>query len=775
MNRFEAMLAPPTLSGKEMAMHVKMQSAIPREEANILRSEMFVPKVRLYDELTTLRFRRPGPEAESFTYRAFCKALTGAGGEGIPYRFFKGEFARLLEEMGMELPEDDAESRPSRNPFRADRVKRTIRNLDDPWRVQAYAALCARVAENSEVSDPRRAAGAWDMAFELYGLFFDAAEPEQSTTYKQQREEKLQQDTIDAWLEFRQQLLDGIVSRVKGYIQDKKPQSISACLDALDQESLRHIDPGAHERALSDSFLPYVSALSSAPNLKEAGTLYDKIPAALLEQDSRQEFARAMLAAMTSEVDRLKSNGNSVAGVISWSNKLQTEQLCKSGAPLTKKAADDFYEACGAYVRDALDSGKTVQKRASYGDALCSIIPEHIVIARAGDKELHRENLLGMCTTLYIREQYNDKLANVRSESSARDLGQELYNLIKRSLIPGSRQEDTQRQLMQNLIVSVQKSKMSVPHQRSFFAVYPDDLPIVDKDLKTVGGYKRMLNGAGGGGGGGGGVTIPEGLVAMKEFSEAEDGTHEKFAALAKVIAYALDHPDEDMRGDTYLEMADICCRNAFIAALNKKDSVSSFTFRCDYKPIMELAASFLPGDYQFPAGSGRTMAMNLLEKVLELQINYDMRRKAAKLRKKKPGGGHRPPHQGDGLFKEIGKELAKKVLGPLVIFGILFLIFGRQGEYAPGAARFFIMLFRTACIFQIPIAVSAACITKNRAKKFWNFIQTLVSAAYLPVVVYSTIQMFHFHPNRIVLIILGVIYLILCVFALIATAVKSD
>ena len=32
MNRFEAMLAPPTLSNKDMAMHVKMQTAISRAD-----------------------------------------------------------------------------------------------------------------------------------------------------------------------------------------------------------------------------------------------------------------------------------------------------------------------------------------------------------------------------------------------------------------------------------------------------------------------------------------------------------------------------------------------------------------------------------------------------------------------------------------------------------------------------------------------------------------------------------------------------------------------
>ena len=80
MNRLEALLAPPTLSSKDMAMHVKMQKAVPREQANSLRAEMLVPEVRLYDELTTLRFRRPGPEEESAAYTAACAALMQVSG-----------------------------------------------------------------------------------------------------------------------------------------------------------------------------------------------------------------------------------------------------------------------------------------------------------------------------------------------------------------------------------------------------------------------------------------------------------------------------------------------------------------------------------------------------------------------------------------------------------------------------------------------------------------------------------------------------------------------
>ena len=74
MNRFEALLAPPTLSGREMAMHVRMQKEVSLSEAGTYRAQMLIPEIRLYDELTTLRFTRPGPDEENTAYRKACIA-----------------------------------------------------------------------------------------------------------------------------------------------------------------------------------------------------------------------------------------------------------------------------------------------------------------------------------------------------------------------------------------------------------------------------------------------------------------------------------------------------------------------------------------------------------------------------------------------------------------------------------------------------------------------------------------------------------------------------
>ena len=419
------MLAPPTLSNKDMAMHVKMQTAISRDEANSYRAEMLVPEVRLYDELTTLRFRRPGPDESNSAYRKFCGMFSGASGSPIPYRFFKGEFEKLMDDMN--LPENERSTWKS---VKAPAVRKAVDSLSDPWRVQAYAALCARIAEASETEDAKKAADAWDRAFKLYGRFFSMASVEQSTTYKLQTEQKFKEDTAAAWNQFRKQLVEGIVSRIKDYIRDGKPASVTACIDALSSSSVMAVDSTAVERALSDSLIPYVNALKSSNSLNDAAKLYEKIPEQLVEKDTRQECVRAMLSVMSDETDRLQKSGKSVTTLIKWIGKLKVENLYKNGTPLVKKSAGDFYEKCAIYVRDVINGDK--HSLAKYADNLVALMPDDVVIARAGDnKALHREDIIGLCTTNRIRSEYMSKLENCSSETEARNLGRTLYDEVK--------------------------------------------------------------------------------------------------------------------------------------------------------------------------------------------------------------------------------------------------------------------------------------------------------------------------------------------------------
>ncbi len=658
MNRFEAMLAPPTLSNKDMAMHVKMQTAISRDEANSYRAEMLVPEVRLYDELTTLRFRRPGPDESNSAYRKFCGMFSGASGSPIPYRFFKGEFEKLMDDMN--LPENERSTWKS---VKAPAVRKAVDSLSDPWRVQAYAALCARIAEASETEDAKKAADAWDRAFKLYGRFFSMASVEQSTTYKLQTEQKFKEDTAAAWNQFRKQLVEGIVSRIKDYIRDGKPASVTACIDALSSSSVMAVDSTAVERALSDSLIPYVNALKSSNSLNDAAKLYEKIPEQLVEKDTRQECVRAMLSVMSDETDRLQKSGKSVTTLIKWIGKLKVENLYKNGTPLVKKSAGDFYEKCAIYVRDVINGDK--HSLAKYADNLVALMPDDVVIARAGDnKALHREDIIGLCTTNRIRSEYMSKLENCSSETEARNLGRTLYDEVKGTPMVGVPQKEMRRHLFQNLIVTLQQSKMSLPLQEKFLECYPDDEPIMDEKLKTVGGYKKMI------GGGGGGFPVPPagpGLKALADFAESSDGTSARLDALRRVINYALEHPEEDV-GDNnnYYSLAEACCRNAFIGALNAKENTSDYEFNRSYKPAMELAASFLPSDYKFPAGSGKTMELGLLLLLLEIKIDGSLNKKADAARKKVGlgGGGDRPFVPPRPPRRRVPSDYYPKVIG---------------------------------------------------------------------------------------------------------------
>ena len=780
MNRLEALLAPPTLSSKDMAMHVKMQKAVPREQANSLRAEMLVPEVRLYDELTTLRFRRPGPEEESAAYTAACAALSSASGKPIPYRFFKGEFEQLLSDLG--VPQTQWGSPDA---VRQKNLKQAVMNLSDPWRVQAYAALCARIAEASETEDPDHAPEAWDLAFRLYQKFFSSAKVEDSTTYQQQTEEKFRQDTVTAWNGFRQKLVDGIAARTRQYIKDRKPESVTACAEALNMRSLRDVDADAADRVLGESLVPYVNAIGSSSSLAEAGTLYDSIPQAMLKQDSRKECLRAMIVAMKKETDRLTENDKdkSVKDIISWIGQLDTASLYASGTPLVKKAAADFYEACGAYARDVINKDR--HTRARYADSLMSLLPDDIVIANGPEGPLHREDLMGVCFKAMIRDKYLDRMENLSSEREARELGQIVYDLLKKHPMPGSRKNELLRQITQNTCALVSNvSEMSPKYKLAFFECFPDDMPIVDKDLKTIGGYKILLKGVGSFGG-----SVPDdmrGIQALAEFAQAEDGDSQKFRALQQVTAWALEHPNDDVNGTRYIELADACCQNAFIGALNQKDEVSDYTFRTQYKPVMEHAASFLPSNHEFPAGSQK-LPMNLLVTALDLNIDQSLRRNAEKARKgkvkpqksstfgkpSKPPAQVKPPkppkpyHPGVP-FGKVLKSVFRHVLPPLILALILYFVMFRNKTPATGW-RYIMMLLQISIVFQIPIGLSIGYLKNDTPhEKFWSFVLIESYLLCAAATFYQSLVFFHALPMKvwaiIIFIIFGIIWLLLTI-----------
>lgn len=833
MNRFEAMLASPTLSSKEMAMHIRMQTAIPKDQATKLKGEMLVPEVRLYDELTTLRFGRPGPEENNALYNRFCKSLSRAAGEPIPYRFFKGEFERLIE--GKDIPTAVRSVRARH----LNALKQDVMDLDDPWRLQAYAALCARIAEDSETKDPNHAAKAWDMAFVLYQKFFDMAKVEESTTYRQQTEEKFKQDTVAAWNGFLKQLVQQIAGRVRTYIRDGKPQSSTACIDALNMESLRSVDPSAADQVMADSLVPYVNAISSARSLEDAATLYEGIPASMIQQDSRQECVRAMLGAMTKEVERLKDSeeDQSVELAISWHNELKVRSLYDNGTPLVRKAATDFYEACGAYARETL--GQEKYSRGRYADSLMSLLPSDIVIARSQSRDLHKDELMGTGFAAMIVNDYLSEMRAVRTEDDAQALGEMVYDILCDWPVTGCSERELLTQLAQNLIVKLQESEMTPKNQLAFLECFPDEMPIVDTDFKTVGGYKDMLHGSGG--------FFSEGVAALAELAEAlsdEGSGSDLLPALRKVTDYALEHPSETIgEDDRYIDLADMGCRNAFMHAFNQKDEVSGYTFRTQYRPVMELAASFLPEDYEFPTGDDSSMPMGLLILLLsndsdsKLSIDNGLRRRAAraregfgsssgsssgssrqeqdrerrreeeeerkrrrqeeqerkrrekeeKERRRREEKERRKRERGDRpspvvVIGQLVVSLIVCELVPTVVWFILSLIHPGLEGGAAVAVGYIMMLLRLSILFAIPLGLSvgrqSAAMDGHVGAgelKFWKFVMLQAQLLYFPVAFYQSFGYFDALPLPIWAIVILVLYGLYYLIATIALLRSSD
>lgn len=806
MNRFEALLAPPTLSGREMAMHVRMQKEVSLSEAGTYRAQMLIPEIRLYDELTTLRFTRPGPDEENTAYRKACIALSGASGTPIPYRFFKEEFDRLKDDIVVPQEAED-----SMDLFKPDRIRETVLNLRDPWRIQAYAALCARIALNSETEDTEHAAAAWDMAFSLYNIFFKNTKVEESTTYRQQKDEKFKEETIAAWNGFRRRLVEEIVCRVEDYSWDGRPANVSACIDVLGTPGARAVENGAVDRAVSGCLIPYANAIRFSKDLEEAADLYEKTPGQLGEKDTQQAFARAMLFAMSKEVTRLQADGNSVQTLLQWINRLDVEKMYREGTSLVREAAGGFYEECACYVRNVIINEKHAQ--AKYADNLAGMIPDDIVIATSGDKKkLHRADVIGLCITAKIRSEYLDRFKSVRSEYSARKLGESVHQEIMTCAMPGlpdARRQELLRHLHQNLLVMLQQSGMSSRLQRAFLKCYDDKQPIVDEQLRTIGGYRRMFHfhvtdideESGGSGDPSAPGSIPkerEGLKALADFTSAFAGSSAQRDALRRVIDYALKNPKEEVHGEKYIKRAERCCRYAFISCLNEKNDVSDISFEHDFKPTMELAASFLPAKYEFPATGSMSVSLSFLETRLNLRIDSALRRRANKARKTagfRSGGGMlfrrgngMPFRGGNGIhfgshrFKpgyrsKVIAATIKKVLPPF-LFWLILTIWDRVAGGLPGPAQFLQMLSRIAVMFCLLIGFALGCLkNKTPHPSLWKYVLTQACLLLAPFTFYKILEFFGRLPvpiwGIVLYVLYGILYVILSLVA--ALIIISD
>ena len=224
-NLFELLNAPTSLKPKDLSTHIRMQMTLPEETRNTCSRDLFRMDIKLVNELTTCRFSRKMPKEDDPDYLSFCCALTVKDAEPIPYKYFAAEYALMKAQPGQ--PKDN------------------VKALTDPWRVQAYAALYLRIAQNAETGKPKSAPNLWMTAIRQYQRFFSMAKVEESYTYQYAPDDDARQLCRETWDNFLKILLDQLSDRREDYIAGQNVEAASVCLKVLSQPESRAIDPEA--------------------------------------------------------------------------------------------------------------------------------------------------------------------------------------------------------------------------------------------------------------------------------------------------------------------------------------------------------------------------------------------------------------------------------------------------------------------------------------------------------------------------------------------------
>ncbi|MDR1426294.1 MAG: hypothetical protein LBJ08_00850, partial [Bifidobacteriaceae bacterium] len=300
MNRYEALEAPTSLKMSDLAVHIRMHPGIPAEISGPARSELINVRTRLHDELTTVRYGRNLPTAQLDGYREVCRAVSGSDGEPIAAKFFALEFAAFLADVP-----DAAEGAPRK-------LEATIGELDDPWRIQAWAAQVARIARDAETSDPSNAVAAWARALRLYRTFFARGSVEDSYTF---RNDKAGQEAARAaWGAFLMDEVREMSERMADHGKRQEGAAVAVLSQVLASREVAAIDPSASGAAQGKVMASFVDGVAGANCVEAALGLYQKIPADIRAGDDRGELDRALLGVMTKEAGMLeKGFGDTVA------------------------------------------------------------------------------------------------------------------------------------------------------------------------------------------------------------------------------------------------------------------------------------------------------------------------------------------------------------------------------------------------------------------------------------------------------------------------------
>ena len=684
MNRYEALGAPPSLSSKDMAMHVKMlpQSAISKELRTQYSAELLNPKLRMYDELSTLRFPRPGPAEENADYAEVFRKISHAGGAPIPYRFFKAEYGRLMEECGYSNAKQ----------AQAAALINTIKNIQDPWRYLGYAAQYLRIAENSELDDSANACKPWSEALNAYMKFFAAAKCEDSFSYRAQTEERFRELCREAWDSFLQDALESLYRRMKDYMQRNNAEAVGACMSVLQLPQVKRIAPSLYSRAMDESLIPYTSAIRTAPTLGQAGEMYSKCPAALLKADEKGECRRAMLAAMKSAVEKLKDGGEKTGDIVRWAKELQAQTLYRTGSPLVKKDAEDFFEACAQFIRQVIQN--ETLSRVKDMELLITIMPPDFVIAKSNDKDMRQADLAGYGVLAYLNDAFSKELKAPYSADKARAFGKKTRGYIDRTLPKGELREKAIGEIMRFVIVQMQQSEL-ITHEMmlAFFEDFPDGWPLDDPQLKTVGAFKANVLGQGSPTGEAG--LQMKAVLLIKEAQGAEDCSQEQLKKLNSLIDFLCENPGLSLGENSLLEIVDHILIQAFVAGFNRLEQNG---YDSGAKAVAQLAGSFLPPRTALPTGgrnklnTDELMSYKDLDKLssyVSRRRNLDTAKPTRPTRPTSPTRPTRPTHGASG-----GKRRTR-------LNGVRY----RGGKFA-AAVQYF--LLAAAVTLAVGLAVSA-------------------------------------------------------------------
>lgn len=368
MNRFETLLAPPSLTAKELGVHLKMHPELPQDVAASCRSQLVDVSVRMHDELTTRRFPvRLNTDPEAPDYRATIRAFFGSKAEPIGWAFFGDEYTAFCQEY----PHTDS----------PEEVEEAVGQLSDPWRVQAWAAQALRVAQNAETEEPKRARKPWRMAVRLYQRFFSMTDVTTSHTHRLANDDATREQAQRAWDNFLADEVQALAERLPEYTSRQQALTAKKVLGILDTGEIHRINPRACEAAKDSTIRHFADGIRSATSLEDALKMHSIAPVS-------PDCERALLDALTAETKKLVKGFGDVRVIKRTCIRLGLDEPPDPSDPsLVRAAREAFYDAAASVSQVAInqsdDDHDGEMRRAAI--AVMSFVPRDREIGRDSD------------------------------------------------------------------------------------------------------------------------------------------------------------------------------------------------------------------------------------------------------------------------------------------------------------------------------------------------------------------------------------------------------